>query len=108
MADKVKEGDIVFVEGEDASGKLSVIGKVVSYNEQTDVLVLGWPEKLSPYNSANTLHIYWHESTLKHVKVLSNEEIFEMLLKLRFKDISNLKEDYQKAAAAAANRYLHI
>lgn len=52
MKDLVKVGDIVLHKTH--GGEEEVIGKLISYDEQSATLVLGWPKELSPYSNAET------------------------------------------------------
>ena len=104
MVNSVNEGDIVFVEVDAITGD-GVIGRVTSYDEETQILVLEWPKGLSPYGSSNNQSFF---DALKRTQILSKEEIFKTLLELRIKSIQRVKENYQQAAAKAANDELHI
>jgi hypothetical protein len=99
MADKVKKGDIVFIEGWGG-----VIGRVTSYDPQSKTLTLEWPKDLSPYNYVNPQPFSCPEDVLTRTHVLSNDELFTKMLELRAQTVDALKANIIAAVKYATSR----
>ena len=100
MTVKFKKGDIVFLNGWDG-----VIGRVVSFDERSQTIVLEWPKDFSPYHYSNPQPFSAADfNVLKMAEVLSANQVFEYMLKFLADKLELATEQAKSAVEEAIGR----